>query len=1574
MSKPRPHKDKTGARHGSSRNEDQSSVTNSTSNSQDPVLSEQGLPPKSSRSNPAATAGERGTTREGKSSSSALASTATATELNTDPTIESASNQMDTSPDTDDPLDAHADDHEPEVDLLGEYQDLGELDEVDQLIYEGDEDYELEPPAPVKVPPLAPAKVVPPPATVRTSGSSTQPKPIIFKKPLTKANLSFGSVDAHASSRTTQNIAAPAKQMSHKGSYAAKETPAAQPSSMEGGVFMSKHELEDLLARTVETALAKSRAASTVPPWGRGDSRDYPSENPRVSVERYPKFRGQPSEDAEKYLQKIKGLATSNSYNLDGVAKSWSVILEGEALQAAESVNPQTWSKLEEFLISSYGARGHVRKNMEALLNTRQNVNERTNVFWRRWCDMARRIDPPWDTSSHHGHYLFFRALREPLQVRAWALRLKPFDTILGSLAEDELIEESNQPSAPSPLTHPVYGVEQRQADFRRHPVRPTPLSGPPRGPNACFWCGISGHTIEVCATKTRLCALCGAVGHGPNRCPEREPGDQPRKHARSQDQSGDATRRATQYASGSDSYPPRVPSYRGRGRGRGKGHPVNSLAEDDWPVLRNPSGPSTAQGTRQPESHTSHAYELAGPPSDTPGYEGDDTSWHEGKPLNQLTFNPESVVDIDPLMNRALPYISVRVGTRHTRALLDSGASICAVHERIIPQGTRINPDASLLCTASGQRMSSPGSVELTLTIKDIPVNCVFRVSSDLMEDMILGNTFMRDTAAKLDFLSRHVTLERYHLVCPFESKHVINSMTGVSEEHICRLQEAIALVPGQSILASIMLPKREQGVVFALLQPTWYGDEILVPCEGLIDLRDEHARVPLINRGSYTVLLPKGQVIGIAAPVTHVNVGPIIWEGPEVKGDDRDVTQTTSQGVQAVYGLYGGPPDPTGLLGKPPNTEWSGIWPSLHERSLSEPGMSRLADLLREYDPIFYRPGMKIPETHLIMHEINLVDGARPVFITRQRLSHEERVKVEDLIKELLHDGTIEWSTSPYSSPLVVVTKHNGSKRICNDFRALNKITVPDRYLPSRADEIITALLGRSVFSKLDLKAAYYHIPVKPTDRFKTAFAVPGLGQFQYIRLPFGLVNAPATFCRLMQQVMDPIRNLTQGGKAVSVTYAYMDDVIIASDDHDAHTEHLRVVFEAFSKARLTVSPDKCDLLRKSITFLGHLIDQKGIKPDPRKVDVIRDWPPLTSRKEVQRFLGLVNYYRMFIESFTLLAEPLRGLNRDDLAFVWERKHQIGFDRLKMAITTAPCLAYPDFDKEFIIYTDACRTGIGYALHQLQPDESNRPVAFGGRVTTKHEQNYSITELECLALYESLRCFHAYIHGKKVRIMTDHRALQFIREKKQSGSPRLQSWIQLIETYCPDIQYISGSQIPHVDAISRCHEGCSEPDHVLASFIQTTTSWDDLVKSAQAQDPWTQPLIAALKTVSSVVELGKWYILQEGVLFCQGLDNRVLAVPDVLRKQILAENHDGPLAGHGGIESTFSRIRSGYYWPDCTVQSRNTLTTAAPVRTANTNRLVRRVPVRSMWYRRSHRASPESIWTSWDRYHVPH
>jgi Reverse transcriptase (RNA-dependent DNA polymerase) len=270
-------------------------------------------------------------------------------------------------------------------------------------------------------------------------------------------------------------------------------------------------------------------------------------------------------------------------------------------------------------------------------------------------------------------------------------------------------------------------------------------------------------------------------------------------------------------------------------------------------------------------------------------------------------------------------------------------------------------------------------------------------------------------------------------------------------------------------------------------------------------------------------------------------------------------------------------------------------------------------------------------LPPDRGVGHTIELEAGARPPYRPMYRLSPAEQKEVERCVRELLSKGLIEPSTSPYGAPILFVTKEDGSLRMCVDYRALNKLTVKNRYPLPRIDDLFDKLKGAKVFSTLDLASGYHQTRITPEDVPKTAFRTPQ-GHFQFKVLCFGLTNAPSTFQAVMNRVLDPFI-----GKFVTV---YMDDILIYSADPAQHAEHVRLVMQRLSEHRLYAKLSKCEFVKSEISFLGHIVSADGLKVDPKKVAAVQSWPPPSDISQVRAFLGLGNYFRKFIRGYSDLV----------------------------------------------------------------------------------------------------------------------------------------------------------------------------------------------------------------------------------------------------------------------------------------------------------------------------------------------
>ena len=346
------------------------------------------------------------------------------------------------------------------------------------------------------------------------------------------------------------------------------------------------------------------------------------------------------------------------------------------------------------------------------------------------------------------------------------------------------------------------------------------------------------------------------------------------------------------------------------------------------------------------------------------------------------------------------------------------------------------------------------------------------------------------------------------------------------------------------------------------------------------------------------------------------------------------------------------------------------------------------------------------------------------------------------------------------------------------------------------SRADELIDRLGKAKYITTLDLARGYWQVPVSEKDRTKTAF-ITLTGLFQFRVMPFGLNGAPATFQRMMDSA---IRGLERH------TAVYLDDIIIFSETWDEHVEHIKAVLTRLCERNLTAKPVKCKFGMQECAYLGHIVGNGQVKPDPEKVRAVENFPRPATKKQVRVFLGLTGYYRRFIEDYSRIAAPLTDLTKKSLPdkVNWTEDCENAFYRLKLALVQTPILRNPDFDKEFILQTDASDRGAGAVLSQTDTDGRDRPIAFFSRKFLPREERYSTVEKECLAIKLGVEAFKVYLIGKKFTIQTDHRSLIWLNKLKEKNN-RLARWSLTLQQYNFTVVHRAGSQNGNADALSR-------------------------------------------------------------------------------------------------------------------------------------------------------------------------
>ena len=478
-------------------------------------------------------------------------------------------------------------------------------------------------------------------------------------------------------------------------------------------------------------------------------------------------------------------------------------------------------------------------------------------------------------------------------------------------------------------------------------------------------------------------------------------------------------------------------------------------------------------------------------------------------------------------------------------------------------------------------------------------------------------------------------------------------------------------------------------------------------------------------------------------------------------------------------------------------------------------------LLQTYRDVFPVALPAGL--PPERSVDHAIELEAGATPPSRPTYRMSFVEIEELDKQLKEYLGNGKIQPSQSPYGAPILFVTKKEGTLRMCTDYRALNKITKKNAYPLPRIDDLFDRLHGANFFAKIDLRQGYHQIRIKKKDVEKTAFRCR-YGHYEYLVLPFGLTNAPATFQGLMHAVLMPFLD--------DFVLVYLDDIMIYSRTWEEHLQQISAVLDRLREHKLYAKLSKCEFGRLKAEFLGHIVSDMGIGVDPKKVEAVQAWPPLENTHDLRAFLGLANYYRRFVENCSKITLPLTRMLKKGAIITMGEEETAAFLAVKAALTTAPVLAVADPQLGYRIVTDTSDFAIGAILLQ---DQRNgfQPIAYESRKLHPAELRRSVYQKEMLAVLHSLKAWRCYVDGRPVELVTDHESLKWLLTQKELDRQQAK-WIQTLSQFDIDIVYKPG-RINPADALSR------HPAHRLAAVnvVQTAPKLLDEFAAAYEADP---------------------------------------------------------------------------------------------------------------------------------------
>ena len=707
-------------------------------------------------------------------------------------------------------------------------------------------------------------------------------------------------------------------------------------------------------------------------------------------------------------------------------------------------------------------------------------------------------------------------------------------------------------------------------------------------------------------------------------------------------------------------------------------------------------------------------------------------------------------------------------VNEHPAKILVDTGSSMTIVSEtfqRTNMPNIPLRPGKVNATSVTGDPVHFKGIFSASLKIGSNVAFHDFYVASGFQPDCILGTDFLTREGITLDMSRRTLKWNAESTTMKDDGQEVTWGISLVETLEIPPRSELVAMLPIGPGCSTGLFEVNE-----SLCQSShvYAARSIVRPERGEIPVR-------LVNPGYNSVTLEPNAKIGtvtsmadIATKTAESNNNPAIVEGLNVSS-----TNLTSQ------------------------------------------QQADLQRFLNKFSDVFATSDSDLGRTNVLEHSID-TQGHQPIYQRPYRIP-ETQCKVVDVhVKDMANRGIIRPSKSPWSSPIVLVGKKDGSTRFCVDYRKLNSVTRKDVYPLPRIDETLDTLGGAQYFTTLDLASGYWQLPLKEEDMHKTAFTTPGTSNslWEFTIMPFGLCGAPASFQRLME--------ILQAGLTWESCLVYLDDIIVFSRTFEEHLGRLDSVLSRIRNGGLKLKVKKCTFCAPQVKYLGHVVSKDGLRPDESKVSAVSNFPIPQDLTQLRSFLGLISYYRRFIQDFSMHAEPLFRLSKKNVPFIWGHDQEKAFSYMKKALTSAPILQFPDFNLPFYVQSDASDKGFGAVLGQIR-NRNEVVVAYASKAISSSQINWSTIEKEAFAIVWSVKYFRHYLYGRSFTIYTDHNPLKWLFALK-SPEGRLARWTEMLKAYDFKIEYRPGKSNANADALSRMPviNAISPPKFELANMVE--------------------------------------------------------------------------------------------------------------------------------------------------------
>ena len=698
--------------------------------------------------------------------------------------------------------------------------------------------------------------------------------------------------------------------------------------------------------------------------------------------------------------------------------------------------------------------------------------------------------------------------------------------------------------------------------------------------------------------------------------------------------------------------------------------------------------------------------------------------------------------------------------------ALVDTGASVCCIGEKLFQSLSRSHTIVTKqirmkIYLADGGVRHVRKSAKLQFKIGNIPFTQDCVIMSTISEPLILGTNFLRKAKSKISF-EEDLTQENKPI-------RAIKQMTIPPFSEACLTAEITCT---ESLLET---PGVTENFKTSEIRPFLIQRALVSP-----NSQNRHPAV-LLNTTSNYVKIHKGEIVALFRKSKESDFIEPPQNKPRKEPQSADSeTEYIPQSINAMKESVAH------------NAEIDHSMQTESRITLTNEEQKQLENLLKEYEDIFVGKDGKIGLTNLYEHTIELKSDAVPCHFLPYRMAPDKARLMEETCQEYVKQGILEETTSgPWASRAFLLQKYDadGNKsgvRLISDFRHLNTSIIKQSLGSPRADTSLEMIghLKPAIFSKLDAKQGFFQIPLSEASRDSTAFLTPN-AKYRYKVMPQGLATSPQAFCALVTMILNKLK--------YKCAIPYLDDILILSQNKEDHFRDLRDVFESLRHGNLKLKPSKCEYFMDKIDFLGMVVTPKGLQPCPKKVQVIKTFPTPKTVKQVRSFNGMCQFYKKFIKDFATLAKPLYRLTEDKVKFHWTEECDRNFNQLKNALCKEALLHYPNFDKQFILATDASGISVGSTLSQKDENGILRPVAFAGRCLKKHEKNYSATERELLGVVYSVLHFRHYLEGRHFQLFTDHAALIPLLTKKDNQH-RWARWALDIQQFSFTITHAAG------------------------------------------------------------------------------------------------------------------------------------------------------------------------------------